>query len=141
LDKLEDLESTLKDTKETFEMAKQNWAKEEAVLKQRLEFSQFQLEEEKKKFDENKKSHEAMLKSLQTSNRESVIGREEAQQRINDMEQKFVEERKLLDEQHNEARNRLAHDLENLKKKYNEIELDQKLKEGELEKDISHLKE
>jgi hypothetical protein len=39
-----------------------------------------------------------MLKSLQSSNRESVIGREEAQLRINEMEQKFLEERKHLDE-------------------------------------------
>lgn len=28
-----ELETQLKDTKETFDMAKQNWAKEEAVLK------------------------------------------------------------------------------------------------------------
>jgi hypothetical protein len=35
------METQLKDTKETFDMAKQNWAKEEAVLKQRLEFAQF----------------------------------------------------------------------------------------------------
>lgn len=40
-ERLAELEATLKDTKETFEMAKQNWAKEEAVLKQRLEFAQF----------------------------------------------------------------------------------------------------
>lgn len=40
-ERLGELEATLKDTKETFEMAKQNWAKEEAVLKQRLEFAQF----------------------------------------------------------------------------------------------------
>jgi hypothetical protein len=35
-------------------MAKQKWIKEEAVLKQREEFVQYQLEEEKKKFDEQK---------------------------------------------------------------------------------------
>lgn len=47
-------------------MAKQNWAKEEAVLKQRLEFAQFQLDEEKKKFEENRVANEQLLKSLQT---------------------------------------------------------------------------
>ena len=52
------------------------------------------------------------------------------------MEQKFLDERKHLDEQHAEARNRLAMDLENLKKKYNELELDLKLKDGEYEKDV-----
>jgi phosphoserine phosphatase len=98
------LEATLKDTKETFEMAKQNWAKEEAVLKQRLEFAQFQLDEEKKKFEENRVANESLLKSLQTQNRESVIGREEFQQRVNDIENKFVDERKALEKQHNESR-------------------------------------
>ena len=52
------------------------------------------------------------------------------------MEQKFLEERKHLDEQHAESRQRLAIDLENLKKKHNELELDLKLKEGEFEKEI-----
>ena len=103
-ERLAELEATLKDTKETFEMAKQNWAKEEAVLKQRLEFAQFQLDEEKKKFEENRVANESLLKSLQTQNRESVIGREEFQQRVNDMENKFVEERKALEKQHNESR-------------------------------------
>jgi hypothetical protein len=65
-DRLVELENTLKETKETFEMAKQNWTKEEAVLKQRLEFAQFQLEEEKKKFEENRVANESLLKSLQS---------------------------------------------------------------------------
>jgi hypothetical protein len=37
-DKINDLDNQLKDTKETFDLAKQNWSKEEAVLKQKLEF-------------------------------------------------------------------------------------------------------
>ena len=76
-ERVAEMETQLKDTKETFDMAKQNWAKEEAVLKQRLEFAQFQLDEEKKKFEENRIANESLLKSLQTQNRESVIGREE----------------------------------------------------------------
>lgn len=75
-------------------MGKQTWVKEEAVLKQKLEFVQYQLEDEKKKSDENRQAHESMLKSLQSSNRESVIGKEEAQIKINEMEQKFMNERK-----------------------------------------------
>jgi hypothetical protein len=35
-------------------MGKQAWAKEQAVLEQKLEYAQYQLEDEKKKFDENK---------------------------------------------------------------------------------------
>ncbi len=52
-----------------------------------------------------------------------MIGREEAMIRQNEMEQQFIEERKKLEWQHNETRNRLLNDLEILKKKYNEVEL------------------
>lgn len=79
---------------DTFEMAKQSWDKEKAVLNQKLEFIKYQLEDEKKKFDESKAAHESMLRSLNSSNRDSVIGREEAQQKINQMEEEFVKERK-----------------------------------------------
>lgn len=49
------------------------------------------------------------------------------------METKFIEERKLAEKQHNETRARLANDLEQMKKKFNELELEQKLKDGERE--------
>lgn len=49
-----------------------------------------------------------MLKSLQSSNRESVIGREEAQGKINEMEQKFMNERKKQEDQYNEYRKNLT---------------------------------
>jgi hypothetical protein len=39
-----------------------------------------------------------MMNSLQSSNRESVIGREEAQSKFNEMEQKFLNERKQMDD-------------------------------------------
>jgi len=38
-------------------MAKQSWAKDEAVLKQKVEFTQYQLEDEKKKSEESEKTH------------------------------------------------------------------------------------
>lgn len=47
------------------------------------------------------------------------------------MESKFIEERKLAEKQHNDTRARLASDLEQMKKKYNELELEQKLKDSE----------
>ena len=77
-EKITELEQHLNEKEETFDMARQQWAKDEAVLKQKLEFAQFQLEEEKKKYQESKASHEAMLKSLHSSSRESVVCREEA---------------------------------------------------------------
>ena len=93
---------------DTFEMGKATWAKEEAVLKQKLEFVQYQLEDEKKKFEENKNAHDSMLRSLNTQNRESVIGREEAQHKINDMESKFMAQKRQQEETYNEYRKKLS---------------------------------
>lgn len=68
---------------DSFDMSKQSWEKEKAVLSQKLEFTQYQLGDEKKKYEENRLAHESMLMSLQNTNRESVIGREEADKKIN----------------------------------------------------------
>lgn len=122
-------------------MAKQSWSKEEAVLKQKLEFVQYQLNDEKKKYEENKQAHESVLKSLQSTNRESTVGREEAQSKINEMEQKFLHERRKQEEQYNEYRKTLSDQVEKLKKRNNELELEQKLNVGEFEKEMSLLKE
>ena len=122
-------------------------AKELAILrllkrnhKQKTAFQQ-KLEVEKKKFEENKAAHESMLRSLQSTNRESVIGREEAQSKINEMEQKFLQERKKQEETYNEYRKTLTDQVENLKKKNNELELQVKVAEGEFQKDVQQLKE
>lgn len=62
--RMADLLAQLKETQDTFVMGKQAWAKDQAVLQQKLEYAQYQLEDEKKKFIENKQAHESMLQSL-----------------------------------------------------------------------------
>ena len=82
-----------------------------------------------------------MIATIQSTTRESVIGREEAQQRINEMEQRFIEESKVRDEQHNEQRTRLSKAHEELKMKSDELQLQLRLKEGEFEKTVGQLRE
>ena len=57
------------------------------------------------------------------------------------MEQKFLNERKLQEEQYSEYRNRMKADLEGLKKKNNELELARKITEGQYTKEVAALKE
>ena len=66
-----------------------------------------------------------------------MIGREEAQIKINEMEQKFMNERKKEEEQYNAYRKTLSDQVEQLKKNNNEIELAKKLKEVDNNKEIS----
>ena len=108
-------------------MSKQSWDKEKAVLNQKLEFIKYQLEDEKKKFDESKSAHESVLHSLQAHNRDSVIGREEAQKSINQMEDQFVTERRKQEEQYNDYRKKLTDQVEQLKRRNNELELESKV--------------
>ena len=53
--------------------------------KQKLEFIQLQLDQEHKQKEEMKNNHERILKSFQTSQRESVIGKEEAKNQMNEL--------------------------------------------------------
>ena len=57
------------------------------------------------------------------------------------MEQKFMNERKVQEEQYNEYRKRLTGELESQKKKNNEIELAHKIKISDLEKETGGLQE
>jgi hypothetical protein len=57
------------------------------------------------------------------------------------MEQKFINERKVQEDQYTEYRKRLTTDLEKLKTKNNELELAQKIIQGELDKETSTLGE
>lgn len=140
-ERMQELESQLKETQETFEIAKQSWAKDEAVLKQKIEFIQYQLEDEKKKFEEAEKTHHSMIASIQSTNRESVIGRTEAETKMSELEHKYMQERKNLEDQYNAYRNTMKQELETLKQKCNEIELAKKIKDQEYTKDVGSLKE
>lgn len=60
---------------------------------------------------------------------------------MNEMEQKFLEERKALEDQHNDSRARLMNDFQQLKMKHNELELKSKLNDDEYAKTIAQLRE
>jgi len=99
------------------------------------------LEDEKKKFEEAEKTHHSMISSVQSTNRESVIGRTEAESKMSEMEHKYMQERKNQEDQYNTYRNTMKQELETLKKKCNEIELAKKIKDQEYTKDVGTLKE
>lgn len=52
--------------------------KDAAVAKQKIEFMRLQLEQEQKQKEEMKLNHERILKSFRDTERQSVIGKEEA---------------------------------------------------------------
>lgn len=86
--------------------------KENAINKQKLEFIDLQLKEERAKYIEQKQNHENMLNSIQDQQRQSVIGKEEATKRINEIKESYVQENKELEKKYEESRQRLSQTID-----------------------------
>lgn len=84
-EKITEQEQKIKTLEESFDIAKQKWEKDQAIYKQKQEFLELQLKEERNKNDDQKQTHDTMFRNLQNRERESVIGKEEANKRINDV--------------------------------------------------------
>lgn len=57
-DLIKDLEQKLKISEEQYEMSKQKWDKDLAIFKQKQEFLDLQLKEERLKNEEQRQSHD-----------------------------------------------------------------------------------
>lgn len=66
-------------------MSRQKWEKDQAIYKQKQEFLELQLKEERLKNEEQRQGHDQMLRNLQSRERDSVIGKEEAAKRVADI--------------------------------------------------------
>ena len=87
-ERIQELEEVIRELEEQNETLKSQTVKDQAVSKQKLEFIQLQLDQEHKQREEMKNNHERILKSFQTSQRESVIGKEEAKNQMNELTQR-----------------------------------------------------
>ncbi len=79
---IRELESNLKQLQEQFDIAQKKWEKDVAIYKQNKEFMELQVKEEKAKNEEQRQNHEQIMKNLQNTQRESVIGKEESNKRL-----------------------------------------------------------
>ena len=91
-ERIQELEEVIRELEEQNETLKSQTVKDQAVSKQKLEFIQLQLDQEHKQKEEMKNNHERILKSFQTSQRESVIGKEEAKNQMNELTQRHQDE-------------------------------------------------
>lgn len=77
-ERIQELEDIVKELEEQNESLKSQAVKDGAVAKQKNEFMRLQLEQEQKQKEEMKNNHERILKSFRDTERQSVIGKEEA---------------------------------------------------------------
>ncbi len=109
-ERIRELELQARGAEEALDLARQRWEKDQAIAKQKQEFMELQLREERQKYEEQRQAHEQIMRNIQNRERESVIGKEEAAKQLacikemhsteyHEMEAKFESERKRLIEQ------------------------------------------
>lgn len=111
-DRIIDLEQKCKGLEENFEMAKQKWEKDLAIAKQKQEFLELQLKEERVKNEEQKAAHDQILRNIQSRERESVIGKEEAARRLQDIKEQHTQEYQELEAKYESIRKRLSEQID-----------------------------
>jgi hypothetical protein len=70
----------------------QKWEKDQAIYKQKQEFLEVQLKEERKKNEEQRDAHDQIIRNIQSRERESVIGKEEASKRVAEIKEAHSKE-------------------------------------------------
>ncbi len=130
-----DLQAHLKSMDEQTKAQKVKWEKEEAVHKQKQEFYEVQLAETKKQLEESRKSHETMIKALESKDKD-VACQEEASKQIVALKEEHLKEIREIENNHEEMRKRLTTQLEQLSEKTNELELKLKLQQTDREKEL-----
>ena len=91
-ERIQELEEIVKDLEDQNESLKSQAVKDGAVAKQKIEFMRLQLEQEQKQKEEQKLNHERILKSFRDTERQSVIGKEEAKNQLNELNQAHQDE-------------------------------------------------
>lgn len=81
-ERIRELELQAKSAEEALDLARQRWDKDQAIARQKQEFMELQLREERQKYEEQRQAHEQIMRNIQNRERESVIGKEEAAKRL-----------------------------------------------------------
>jgi hypothetical protein len=107
-EKINELEQKNKYLEEVFELSKQKWDKDQAIFRQKMEFLELQLKEERIKNDEQRQAHDQILRNIQSRERESVIGKEEASRRIQEIKEQHTVEYQEMEKKYEGIRRRLT---------------------------------
>ena len=79
-----------------------------------MEFLELQLKEERIKNDEQRQAHDQILRNIQNRERESVIGKEEASKRIQELKEMHTNEYQELERKYESIRKRLSEQIDQL---------------------------
>ncbi len=140
-ERIQELEEIVKDLEDQNESMKSQAVKDAAVAKQKNEFMRLQLEQEQKQKEEMKLNHERILKSFRDNERQSVIGKEEAKNQINELSQAHQDEIQQLTETYMGQVQERETVISNLTESLSKAELQLTLSVEDFKKEVEQLRE
>ena len=124
-----ELEQKLRETEDTLKNARSRWDKESAIQKQKQDFLEVQLKELRNQLDETRKTHESMVKAIQSKDHENAYGKEMADKQISDLKEAHMKEVRELEGEFNAVRKRLTSQVDQLTERNSEYSIRQQLNE------------
>ena len=125
----------------TLDMAKQKWEKDQAIFKQKQEFLELQLREERSNNEQQKSNFETMLRNLQMRERDSVIGKEEASRRIQEIKEQHGQEYHELEGKYDSVRRRMQEQIDQLTERNQELDMSLKIHIEDFQRENGQLRE
>ncbi len=137
--KQDELEHKLKVTEETSKAQISKLERENAILKQNLEFAEIQNKEFQSQIEEMKKNHETILSTLE-SKAFSMVGHDELQKKIDEIKSYFENEKKQMEESFEKSKNMYVSQIDSLTEKLNEVNYKNKINNQDLENELNETK-
>ena len=116
----DELDSAVREKDDEIKSMRNMFDKETAIFKQKLEFKDVQAQQLKSQLDESRKSHEQMVRAIESKARESYDGKEIVQKQLEQLKEMHTLEMKDALEGFNQTRTKLEEQVEQLNEKLND---------------------
>ena len=137
--KVDETEVQYKTNEENFKPQILNIERENAVLKQTIEFLEIKLKDSLTQIEEQKKNYKNIISSLE-SKTFSMIGHEEFQKQVDEIKLYFESEKKAQEESYVKSRTLYTNQIDSFTEKLNEADFKAKVEKEEVERECNELK-
>ena len=138
---LDELRQSIAQKNVEYTSDKNKWEKNNIIQQQKIDFLNSQLHEKCEQVEENRKTHEAMIKAIQSRESEKGEAIEEADKKLEELRQLHYQEMKELEERYETNNKRLTEELNKLRKSESETKMQSKIETSEKDKEIADLTE
>jgi chromosome segregation ATPase len=129
--RLDETEKKLKFNEENFKSGQANYEKDNAILIQKLEFTEQQFEELKQQLDEERRRHENMMRAFHSVSNEEA--KEEVELQLQKLREQYADDMRKIELEFEGTKKRLTGQLEELRTKNSELELHARVERNDWE--------